>query len=426
MKTFFRKCLEWLLFFRAQKIIANVEHIIGITGSVGKTSTRMAIAKVLSSKYKVQTSRHNFNTRMGILLSLFNIEEIGDSPKYWLRVLLRAYFAKIPAPEILVLEYGVDTPKNMDELLSTVVPDIAVITPITPAHMDSGQFSSIEQIREEKLKLARAAKKGIIANGFDKETARYIKTFNKSFISLFGEDQNSHIILNRVHSHKNMISFHLNQEHFSAPVFGTFQAQIFVPAILLAKRNGISKKQIQNAINTYLPPPGRGRIFPGVHESSIWDFSYNSSPSATRAVLESLLDIKHFSRKIILLGNMNELGKRSEKEHEIIGNISQKVSDLIFFVGKNSKAFLRGTGIKKNVTIFPDAQKAGNFLSTFLQPGDFLLVKGSQNGVFLEEALQYLLKRQDDKQYLCRQSKHWQRVRKHHFSQKNRIKTYIN
>jgi UDP-N-acetylmuramoyl-tripeptide--D-alanyl-D-alanine ligase len=237
----------------------------------------------------------------------------------------------------------------------------------------------------------------------------------KKPLLVFGSSKNADVMIHYQETNTHGIHFTVDEEEFSARVFGEFQPQIFAPAIILGKEMNVNMQDIKNAIAEYEPPAGRGRIFLGKNGSTLWDFSYNCSPSAASAALRSLADVPGFSRRIALLGNMNELGEHTHKEHKKIGSLAEKYADVIIFVGKESEAFTTGIHDKKKVRICTNAKKAAQFLQDMVQENDLILVKGSQNGVFLEEAVKMLLEKKENVARLCRQSKHWEKVRRMYF-----------
>lgn len=415
MKSLFRSFAQVILQLRAEKVLRRAETIIGVTGSIGKSSTRMAIADVLRKRYSVLTSQHNFNTPIGLLLSIVGIDQSGNSFFSWVKIIIKALFIKLPAPQVLVLEYGIDAPKDMEKLLEIAIPDIVVLTPISIAHTDAGQFTDVDHIREEKLKLALSAKRTVIVNAYDAETTKAIRGMIPQSVRIFGEGDRIHVPVKYMATQSDGIHFTVDEEEYSARVFGEFQPQIFAPAIMLGKEMGVETEDIKSAISAYEPPAGRGRIFAGKHGCTLWDFTYNSSPSAVLAALSALPNVPGFARRIAVLGNMNELGKHSQYEHKRFGIEASKNADIIFFVGKEAEAFISGITEKEKVRIFPNAQKAGEYLCDFVKRGDLLLVKGSQNGVFLEAAVEMLLEHKEDAARLCRYSEHWNTVRKKYF-----------
>lgn len=417
MKTFFQKIFFRILLRRAKKVLRTPKIIIGITGSVGKTSTRMAIASVLAEKWRVQTSSQNFNTPIGLLLSILKIEESGSGVFSWAKIFLNATTKPLPHPQILVLEFGVDAPGDMTELLHVCTPSVAVMTPISLSHMSEGQFPDVAAIRTEKIQLAIAARK-VIINGFDRETADFLRKIIPEKIESFGESHSDILEITKIQTENNGTSFLAGGEKYWIPVFGHFQAQIFAPAIILGLQNGLSPRQIQNAFSKILPPKGRGRIFSLKNRSTALDFSYNSSPKASQAVLKSLPEIEGFSRKIAVLGSMNELGKYASEEHQKLGKIAAEYADFLIFVGNFSEDFTRGVNGKKPLSCFSDSLSAVHFLQKELKENDLVLFKGSQNGVFLEEALARLLRNPKDAKNLCRQSANWKKKKEQFFALK--------
>lgn len=420
MKNAMRKLIEKLLALRAHKVVRNAQTIIGVTGSVGKTSTRMAIADVLSNNFIVQKSRENFNTPIGMLLTLLGISEAGKTAFGWLQILIKAYFRALPCPQILVLEYGVDTPGDMAALLAIATPDIAIITPVARAHTAHGQFADVEEIRNEKLKLAIAAQE-VILNSVDPETvAAFLKLKRPSqMVTIFGVDDACDEKFTFHRMTINGITFAFDGDEFFVPMFGSFQVQVFAPAILLGKKFNITIKDMQQTLAGLQPPPGRGRILQGKNGSCLWDFSYNSSPLATGQILKSLAEIDWPNRKIALLGTMNELGDAASQEHENLGKAAAKYADELVYVGEYAEDFLRGAGDQTKIQTFKTAPEAGLYLADKLQEGDFVLIKGSQNGVFLESAIEYLLADKNDVVHLCRWSKSWYDKRNKWFSAQN-------
>ncbi len=407
MRSFFRHIVEGLLFIRARTVLKRVDTIIGVTGSVGKTSTRMAIAHILDGDYTVQTSKKNFNTPIGLLLSILNIHQTGSSPFSWFGILLRAYCKRLPAPQVLVLEYGIDAPGDMAELTAICVPDILVVTPIAIGHMGGKQFRDIDEIRAEEFKLVKKAET-VILNGFDKEsiTAYEAERPLDQQMLIYAPKAAGNVTVTYMGTGKNGITFLVDGEAYHVPVFGEFQVQVFAPGIILGNRLGIPLERIRARLEQFEPPPGRGRLFAGVNESTVWDFSYNSSPLATREVLRTLADIRWSKRRIALLGTMNELGDLALQEHERLGAFAADCADELVFVGRHADGFARGVAACKPLHLFSTAVEAGKYLAKHVREGDFILAKGSQNGVFLEVAVELLLAEPSDIEKLCRREKY--------------------
>ena len=156
-----KSILEKILASMARSVVQTYRPIIiGVTGSVGKTSTRLAIAAVLGKKYRVRTAVKNYNTEIGLPLTILGLPHYGRNVLSWFFGFVRVYAKFILTlseyPEVLVLEYGIDKPGDMDKLLAIAKPNIAVVTAIgdVPAHVEF--FNDVQEVIEEKRKIVEA------------------------------------------------------------------------------------------------------------------------------------------------------------------------------------------------------------------------------------------------------------------------------
>ena len=418
MKSFLKKVVLFLLASRAKFVIASRPEIIAITGSMGKTTTKKILEELLSKHYSVLVSKSGFNTPIGVLLTLLNEQESGFSSFWkWIQIVWRAYRKTPPRPEKIILEFGVDRVGDMDELLKILVPQVAVVTNVFPVHLGEGLFRNEIEIAHEKGKLAKAVSpEGLVLLFADNEYTKNMAETTRAKTILYGSEQGEiriSPVVRREDGISFSISFEDDTEEFFAPVFGTYFPEMFVPAIILARRAGISFDEIRETLVNFSPPAGRGRIFIGKNNSRIWDNSYNASPEAVLKALDTFLEIPT-GRKIALLGTMNELGDRSHDFHVQIGKKAAETADLLFYVGKYYSAFKEGVlavDPEKPVQAFQTALEAGNTILSLLQKGDLIFVKGSQNGVFLEKAVEILLEKSEDIALLCRRGEEWEKKR---------------
>jgi len=201
-------------------------------------------------------------------------------------------------------------------------------------------------------------------------------------------------------------------------------SMLFAAILLTAEEVGISltdaKKRLEQS---YRLPPGRLSVFTGEKGTTILDGSYNASPVAVASTLKLLKDIKSPGRKIVVLGDMRELGGLSEEKHKEVGVLVTQVADEIVLVGPMMKQYALPVVIasgfpKERVFHFDTARDVGQFLLTKrMQKQDMILVKGSQNTIFLEEVVYQLMKEKSQaKTLLCRQSPYWQNIRKRFFA----------
>jgi len=164
-----KKIIIKILQNRAKAVLSKFDpRIVAITGSVGKTSVKEAIALVLSSKFKVRTAHKNYNNEFGVPLTILGIKSPERNPFGWLVLFWKSYFIK-DYPEVLVLEFGVDHPGDMDELCAIARPDIAVVTGISTVH--AANFQSVHSLAQEKAKLTQCVKEGgvVILNEDDEK-----------------------------------------------------------------------------------------------------------------------------------------------------------------------------------------------------------------------------------------------------------------
>lgn len=161
MQSVFLFILRW---FARLLILRHRPYVIGVTGTVGKTTISSHIATYLRCEFgneAVRISPYHYNGEYGLPLSIIGTKTGGKNPVLWLWIFCQALLGLVrPFPKYLVLEYGIDHPGEMDYLLSIVIPDIAIISPVAPNHLE--QFGSLERYRNEKLLLAKRGLKSIL------------------------------------------------------------------------------------------------------------------------------------------------------------------------------------------------------------------------------------------------------------------------
>ena len=413
MKTNLQKILALL----ARAVIHKYKPtVIAITGSVGKTSARTAIFDVLKTTRRVRTAAKNFNNEIGVPLTILGIDHQGKNIVAWAwslaHVWLDLRFSNKPYPEILVLEYGVDRPGDMDYLISIARPDIAVVTAIgeVPAHIEF--FADAEAVANEKAKIVAALPiEGYAILNHDDYTVYDMQEKTKAHVMTYGFEEHADVrIVNyelrvtKDEAHGDVpdgISFKIEQSGSMVPVrlhntFGTpacFAAAAAAAVGLVLNKNMV---EISEALVGYVPPPGRLRLLKGNKHSFILDDTYNASPEAMRAALETLVALPG-KRRIAVLGDMLEIGTYTEQAHRSIGDKVAQVADLLVTVGARAKfiadeAMMRGAERGGNVLApdqvmrFDDPMNAGKALDPLIKEGDVILIKGSQ-GMRMERAV---------------------------------------
>lgn len=420
MKSLLRYPVAAFLRFCARRKLAHVRpKIVAITGSVGKTSTREAIFTVLSSKYTVKRAVKNFNTEFGVPFTILNQKSSGISFFSWIAICARVLFELFRTEnyQFLVLEMGIDAPGDMDALLKITFPDVAVMTQISEVHMDSGQFTDLSGIFDEKKKLVFALPDdGVtILNRDDSLIAGLDKDFSGQKL-WYGKTPAADLYTNYVDQDERGLSgeivFRGRHAAFSFPIFGKHHMYVLLPAIACGLLHDIPLAECIKALEHFSLPPGRMNMIAGIHGSSIIDSSYNASPSSVAAALQVLSEVAKEKRKIAVLGNMNELGSVSEREHRRIGHIVGRYADLLITVGESARLIAEEAGLHgiptDCISTFDTPDEAAFYLRNLILEGDVILVKGSQNNVRLEKLVKEIMAQPERaEELLVRQGSEW-------------------
>lgn len=411
-------------FYHLARGYVHTKHplVIAVGGSVGKTSTKLALAELLATEKKVSYMDDSYNNGLGLYLSVFNqkVPTNALSPLGWAKVFARslAQFTKA-GPDILILEYGIDHPGDMDDMVSFIRPDIGFLTAVTPEHME--YMKTIELVGEEEVKILSSARQFGIVNSVDVEN----RFLNGLTIPLYHYGEQGSDASYNVSSWTNkgaLVDFQLEEVRLKDTLVHFISEPLIrqlTGAALLAKKLGVSPESIRRGLETVQPAASRMRLFEGKQESVIIDDTTNFSPNAGIEALKSLKRLEA-NRHIAILGNMHELGDYADRGFHEVANEFEGL-DMIILVGDISvEHFLplaTVQGFVKDKTIFvrPDAPSAGIFLRDQLQRNDAVLVKGPFGGYYLEEAVKKLLKNPTDSQYLTRQSDFWQRKKRQQF-----------
>ncbi len=419
--------LKKLLKFIARRVVLRHEPaIIGITGNVGKTSTKETVALLLKKERSVRAASRNFNNEFGLPLSI-----IGDfgAPKgafFWLGVIIKGFLGLVRKngdyPEVLVLEYGIDRPGDMEGLLKIARPHIGIFTAVgeTPVHIEF--FAGVEGVVREKAKLIAA----LPATGFailsaDDERVLSSQRETRAHTITYGFSEGAHM---RILGFKHFIdaeavgiSFKLSYGGSTVPfkvsgAFGRSSAYAIAAAVATGILFNINLLMAATAFREYTPPNGRKRILRGVKQSLIIDDTYNAAPLSMEEALAVLKSVPA-KRKIVVLGDMLELGSHTLEAHERAGRLARESADLLFTLGIRGKIIaesaLRAGMSPKKVFSFTNVHELGMQLGQKMQRDDLVLVKGSQ-GVRMERVVKaILLDLASAEDVLVRQEPEWLR-----------------
>lgn len=425
MNKIFLKILKYILKKLAQLTIRRFKpQIIGITGSVGKTSTKETIFAALSSRGAnsggVRKSEGNLNNELGMPLTILGdwLEEDlklisrGQSAGtekfkkliFWWKViflskkrLIASFFSdKIIYPKILILEYAADRPGDMKYLLEMARPNIAIVTAVgeIPSHVEF--FSGPEAVAKEKAKLIES----LPANGFailnyDNEVVINMKERARARVISFGFDDGADMKIENLENFSKYLealsefgsSFKLEYGGSLVPItlkntFGKAQAYASAAAACVGLIFDMNLVEISEALsNNYHPAKGRMNLIKGVKDSYIINDAYNASPISMQEAFETLSSLEA-KRKIAILGDMLELGKYSIEAHESLGRLAAKMVDILVVIGPRAKFVAeaaRSEGFPENkIMIFDSASEACESVQNLIKPGDLVLIKASR------------------------------------------------
>jgi len=432
MKQLLKKTVAWILAQEAKGVLKKYNpKIVGVTGSVGKTSTKEAIYSVLAATHSLRKSEKSFNSELGVPLTILGRESGWNDPFKWLATLVHGFVLTIQKtnyPEMLVLEVGADRPGDIKSLTKWLKPHIAVITgvPDIPVHVE--YFESAEAVAAEKKELAKALRSegSLILNGDDDRVWEMRSEF-RSVAHTYGFDKRNDVIA----SHMETIydpqeggapigtRFRVNYSGGSVPVVingGVGKTHVYpvLAACAVGLQAGMNMVSIGEALRAYKPIAGRMRLLEGAAGSTLIDDTYNASPIATMAALETLREVKTKGRKIAVLADMLELGKHSIEAHRALGVAVASVADMLVVVGIRARGIAQAAieaGLpKERVREYEqgESEVVGRDLLPVLLPGDIVLVKGSQSMRMEKTVKELLADKSKAKELLVRQDTAWE------------------
>jgi len=422
--------LQLVLKILAKLTLARYKpRVIGITGSVGKTSTKTAIYTVLKkgTNKNVRMSGGNLNTELGMPLAILGDYDVSGGALFWLRVILKAKFrllflwSKKSYPDVLVLEYGADKPGDIKKLVDIVTPDIGVVTAVgdIPVHIEF--YDSANSIADEKANLIRnlgPTEKAIL--NIDDPRVHRMREVTLAEVMTFGFDSTADVRINDVKNNSKdgkpsglLLKLGVDKNNATVEiddVFGKSQAYAVAAATAVGLAEGMKLTTIMDALKFYEGVKGRTKLIPGIKNSFILDDTYNASPLSGSEALEILNDLDAY-RKIAVLGDMLELGGHTEKAHIALGEHAAQVVDILVTVGARADFIAEGAIARgfpeKNIQRFDSSDDAKLAIQDLIKSGDLVLVKGSQGMRMEKIVLEIMAEPQRAKELLVRQYGKW-------------------
>lgn len=377
----FKKPLYLLRIYLAKQYVKlyPAEMFIGITGSVGKSTTIVACKAVLSQKYKTIPTKPNLDP-------IFNI------PSTLLRL--------NPSVKKVLLEMGIEYKGEMDFYLSLVRPKTVIITKI--AHVHGETLGSINEILQEKSKLVESlGQDGVAILNWDDPSSKRLVENCKGEVFYYGMDpKNCTVWAGNVRIENFTTSFELNlgveRVKVDLQLLGLHQVYAALAAALLGVIHGIPLTKIKLGLETIPQTEHRLQAISGPNNSILLDDTYNSSPTALEAAIDTLLSVPA-RRRVLVLGEMMELGQYSEKLHrQIAQRIYKEKLDLVFLGQGDAQIIadeLRSLGFWEERMEYnlQNSELVSKLLKT-LGKGDVCLIKGSRS-VRLDEVVKRIAKK---------------------------------
>jgi UDP-N-acetylmuramoyl-tripeptide--D-alanyl-D-alanine ligase len=351
--------------------------IIGVTGSAGKTTTKEMIATVLSKKFTVMRSIGNLNNEFGLPLCLLRIER---------------------SQTMAVLEMGMSAKGEIRKLASIAEPNEGVITNVNPVHLEF--FDSIEGIAEAKAELLAGLVPPRVAylNNDDPLVRAMAEKFSGTVFT-YGIDSQATF---KAHHVRDLglggsaftVSHSGRDTDFVLPLLGQHNIANALAAVAVGISHGISWDDVSGAIAGIRPEKKRGEVVRFKEGFDVIDDSYNSNPKALTEMIRFLGKLQGYQRKIVVAGEMLELGSTAAELHRSCGREAAIAgAALIVGVQGEARSVLEGAreaGVEESRLRFAaNSEEAGEIVASTVRSGDVVLVKGSR-GVKLEQVLNAL------------------------------------
>jgi UDP-N-acetylmuramoyl-tripeptide--D-alanyl-D-alanine ligase len=354
--------------------------IAGVTGSVGKTTTKEILAALLGTRLRVLKSEGNFNNEYGLPLTLFKLEETHQAA---------------------VLEMGMSRRGELSRLAEIARPDVGVVTRVSPAHLEF--FSSVDEIalaKRELIEGLNGRESTAVLNADDPRVAAF-GSYAPGRVLTYGIEQPAFFTAQAIEDRGALGSAF----DYVSPE-GRVRLELSLPgrhvianalaSLAAASVWGIGAAEAQAALSTMRAPSMRGELLRFSNGAALINDSYNSSPAALHAMTSLLAATPGFQRRILAAGEMRELGATSGELHREAGALAAKSGkvDWIIAVAGEAAQIIEGAvavGFNRaHAKFFASSEQAGAFVQQFLQPGDLLLVKGSR-GVKMERMVDALI-----------------------------------
>jgi len=354
--------------------------IAGVTGSVGKTTTKEILAALLGARFRVLKSEGNFNNEYGLPLTLFRLDETHQAA---------------------VLEMGMSRRGELSRLAEIARPDVGVVTRVSPAHLEF--FASVDEIALAKRELIE---------GLNGKDSTAVLNADDARVAAFGSHAPGRVLTYGIENRAFFMAENIEDRGALGTTFdyvspeGRVRLELALPgrhvianalaSLAAASVWGIGIEEARTVLPSLRPPAMRGELLRFSDGAALINDSYNSSPAALQAMISLLAATPGFKRRILAAGEMRELGTSSAELHREAGRFAAKTSMIDWVVGVAGDAVQLMEGAvreglpRERAKFFETSEEAAEFLARMLQGGDLLLVKGSR-GVKMERVVEALL-----------------------------------
>jgi len=338
--------------------------VVGITGSVGKTTTKELIADVLARRYRTLKSEKSYNNEIGLPLTLLRLT---------------------PDTERVVLEIGMYDVGEIAHLAEIALPHVGVVTIIGPVHLERAK--TMERIIQAKTELVQAlppAPEGVAVLNYDDPNVLGMRAATRARVFTYGLSPEADLWADGIEGlglEGVRFRLHYRKEtlHVRIPLLGRHSVHTALRAAAVGIVEGLTWQEIIEGMSA---PSSQLRLVavPGPRGSTLLDDTYNASPPSMLAALNLLDELE--GRKIAVLGDMLELGDYEREGHEKVGLRAMEVADILITVGPRGRIIgetaLRWGMPADRVHILEDNAAAIRLLESLVQPGDVILIKGSR------------------------------------------------
>ncbi|MDR0363197.1 MAG: UDP-N-acetylmuramoyl-tripeptide--D-alanyl-D-alanine ligase [Planctomycetota bacterium] len=331
---------------------------VGVTGSNGKTTTREILSLILQTKWKVRTSKRNWNNFIGLPLSMLS-EPDGAG--------------------VAVMELGTNHPGEIARLREILVPTIGIVTSTGSSHLEG--FGSSQAVAKEKADIfGWLPQDGLAVYPADDRNADILASAVLHRAATFALSGKADAVAENIRLSEAGSTFSVNGLEVRLPLLGKHNVRNFLAAALAARHLGITLEEAATAALHVKPVAGRQQIQHVPGGLKIVNDTYNSNPDSLRAALEIFMDLPN-GRKVAVVGDMLELGPESRKLHREAGLIAGMAGiDALLAFGTETVAMAESAQSNAHIMVrhFPSQNSLLMYLKDYLQPGDWVLVKGSR------------------------------------------------